>query len=134
MFLGKKIITILSLYPSSIYWPRYVDLLKGLITSYMLLKLMHIVLVHPKQTCSDYLDLAQTHWRKWQRMLQHERDQRMRLEDMVEQLARQLGGLEQAAKEHSIPVRDRGSECFRHNGAKCMTDVFILWLCCDACE
>jgi hypothetical protein len=43
-------------------------------------------------------------------MLQHERDQRLRLEEMVEQLARQLGGLEQAAKEHSIPVRDRGSE------------------------
>ncbi|KDR07319.1 oxysterol-binding protein 1 isoform X2 [Zootermopsis nevadensis] len=60
-------------------------------------------------TCSDYLDLAQTHGRKWQRMLQHERDQRLRLEDMVEQLARQLGGLEQAAKEHSIPVRDRSN-------------------------
>ncbi|PSN47433.1 Oxysterol-binding protein 1 [Blattella germanica] len=64
-------------------------------------------------TCSEYLDLAQTHGRKWQRMLQHERDQRLRLEDMVEQLARQLGGLEQAAKEHSIPVRDRSSECYR---------------------
>jgi len=62
-------------------------------------------------TCSDYLDLAQTHGRKWQRMLQHERDQRLRLEDMVEQLARQLGGLEQAAKEHSIPVRDRSNVC-----------------------
>ncbi|XP_069684103.1 oxysterol-binding protein 1 isoform X2 [Periplaneta americana] len=60
-------------------------------------------------TCSEYLDLAQTHGRKWQRMLQHERDQRLRLEDMVEQLARQLGGLEQAAKEHSIPVRDRSN-------------------------
>lgn len=90
---------------------------------------MHVVLVHPKQRCSDYLDVAQTHGRKWQRMLQHERDQRMRLEDMVEQLARQLGGLEQAAKEHSIPVRDRGSECFRHKG-----DVLISRLCCDACE
>jgi hypothetical protein len=98
---------------------------------------MHIVLAHPKQTCSDYLDHAQTLGRKWQRMLQHERDQRMRLEDMVEQLARQLGGLEQAAKEHSIPVRDRGSECFRlcamsrkmHEG-----DVLISRLYCDACE
>ena len=63
------------------------------------------------QTCSEYLDLAQTHGKKWQKMLQHERDQRLRLEDMVEQLARQLGGLEQAAKEHSIPIRDRSSEC-----------------------
>jgi hypothetical protein len=48
-------------------------------------------------------------------MLQHERDQRLRLEDMVEQLAQQLGGLEQAAKEHSIPVRDRSSKCFKHS-------------------
>jgi len=78
-------------------------------------KLMHTVLFYPKQTCSDYLDLAQTHGRKWQRMLQHERDQRLRLEDMVEQLARQLGGLEQAAKEHSIPVRDRSSEFLKCN-------------------
>ncbi|XP_023716745.1 oxysterol-binding protein 1 isoform X7 [Cryptotermes secundus] len=60
--------------------------------------------------CSEYLDVAQTHGRKWQRMLQHERDQRLQLEDMVEQLARQLGGLEQAAKEHSIPVRDRRND------------------------
>ena len=79
-------------------------------------KLMHTVLLHPKQTCSDYLDLAQTHGRKWQRMLQHERDQRLRLEDMVEQLARQLGGLEQAAKEHTIPMRDRSSEFLKCNG------------------
>jgi hypothetical protein len=77
---------------------------------------MHTVLLNPKQTCSDYLDLAQTHGRKWQRMLQHERDQRLRLEDMVEQLARQLGGLEQAAKEHSNPVRDRSSEFLKCNG------------------
>ncbi|XP_067015224.1 oxysterol-binding protein 1 isoform X2 [Anabrus simplex] len=59
-------------------------------------------------TCSEYLDLAQSQGRKWQRMLQHERDQRLRLEDMVEQLARQHSHLEQAAKEHQIP---RGSIC-----------------------
>jgi hypothetical protein len=60
--------------------------------------------------------MAQKHSRRWQRILQHERDQRLRLEDMVEQLARQLGGLEQAAKEHSIPVRDRSSKFFKHHG------------------
>jgi septal ring factor EnvC (AmiA/AmiB activator) len=95
-----------------------VDVLKILITSYILLNLLHIVLVHPEQTSSDYIDLAQTHWKKCQRMLQLEQDQRSRLEETVEQLARQLGGLEQAAKEHSIPVRDRGSECFRHSGGE----------------
>jgi hypothetical protein len=55
---------------------------------------------------------------------------------MVEQLARQLGGLEQAAKEHSIPVRDRGSECFGHSGAMSRKmhegDVLISRLYCDA--
>jgi len=41
-------------------------------------------------TCSEYLDLAQTQGRKWQWMLQHEWDQRLRLEDKVEHLAWQL--------------------------------------------
>lgn len=54
-------------------------------------------------TCSEYLELAQTQGRKWQRVLQHERDQRVRLEEIVEQLARQHSILEQAAKEHQIP-------------------------------
>uniref|UniRef100_A0A646QFV7 Oxysterol-binding protein n=1 Tax=Hemiscolopendra marginata TaxID=943146 RepID=A0A646QFV7_9MYRI len=49
--------------------------------------------------CSDYLELTQTQGRKWQRMLQHEHEQRLRLEEMVEQLARQHSHLEQAAKE-----------------------------------
>ncbi|XP_046385783.1 oxysterol-binding protein 1 isoform X2 [Ischnura elegans] len=50
--------------------------------------------------CVEYVDLARTELRKWQRILQHERDQRLRLEEMVEQLARQHSHLEQAAKEH----------------------------------
>ncbi|XP_046980953.1 oxysterol-binding protein 1 isoform X1 [Schistocerca americana] len=54
-------------------------------------------------TCSEYLELAQSQGRKWQRMLQHEREQRLRLEEVVEQLARQHSHLEQAAKEHQIP-------------------------------
>lgn len=49
------------------------------------------------------MELAQTQGRKWQRVLQHERDQRIRLEEVVEQLARQHSILEQAAKEHQIP-------------------------------
>ena len=28
------------------------------------------------QACADYRDLVQTHGRKWQRMFQHEREQR----------------------------------------------------------
>ncbi|XP_067136347.1 oxysterol-binding protein 1 isoform X2 [Centruroides vittatus] len=49
--------------------------------------------------CNEYLQLAQTQGRKWQKMLQHEHEQRLRLEDMVEQLAKQHSHLERAAKE-----------------------------------
>lgn len=47
--------------------------------------------------CTDYLSTAQTQGHKWSKMLQHERDQRLHLEEMVEQLARQHSHLEQAA-------------------------------------
>ncbi|XP_043239908.1 oxysterol-binding protein 1-like isoform X2 [Amphibalanus amphitrite] len=54
------------------------------------------------KACADYRDLVQTHGRKWQRMFQHEREQRSRLEQMVEQLARQHSHLEQEAKQHEV--------------------------------
>lgn len=50
--------------------------------------------------CSDYLQTAQSQGHKWSKMLQHERDQRQNLEEMVEQLARQHSHLEQAAHRH----------------------------------
>uniref|UniRef100_A0AAG5DT23 Oxysterol-binding protein n=1 Tax=Anopheles atroparvus TaxID=41427 RepID=A0AAG5DT23_ANOAO len=50
--------------------------------------------------CSDYLQTAQTQGHKWSKMLQHERDQKLHLEEMVEQLARQHSHLEQAANRH----------------------------------
>ncbi|XP_076045090.1 oxysterol binding protein isoform X2 [Oratosquilla oratoria] len=50
--------------------------------------------------CSDYVEASSTAGHKWHKLLQHERDQRLRLEDMVEQLARQHSHLEQEAKEH----------------------------------
>ncbi|CAB3359183.1 Hypothetical predicted protein [Cloeon dipterum] len=50
-------------------------------------------------TCSEYLDTAQAQGKRWQRLLQHEREQRQQLEEMVETLARQHSSLEQAAKE-----------------------------------
>jgi len=48
--------------------------------------------------CSQYLELTQTQGRKWQRILSHEREQRLRLEEMVEQLARQHSQLENQCK------------------------------------
>lgn len=47
--------------------------------------------------CTDYLSTAQTQGHKWSKMLQHEREQKLHLEEMVEQLARQHSHLEQAA-------------------------------------
>ncbi|XP_011256110.1 oxysterol-binding protein 1 isoform X2 [Camponotus floridanus] len=53
-------------------------------------------------TSNDYLQLAQQQEPKWKKMLQHERDQKVRIEKMVEQLARQHSHLEEAAQ-HAIP-------------------------------
>ncbi|XP_033333217.1 oxysterol binding protein isoform X4 [Megalopta genalis] len=51
---------------------------------------------------NEYLQLAQQQEPKWKKMLQHERDQKVRIEKMVEQLARQHSHLEEAAQ-HAIP-------------------------------
>uniref|UniRef100_A0A8C4JWC2 Oxysterol-binding protein n=1 Tax=Dromaius novaehollandiae TaxID=8790 RepID=A0A8C4JWC2_DRONO len=48
--------------------------------------------------CRDFLDLAETHSRKWQRVLQYEREQRIRLEETIEQLAKQHNSLERACR------------------------------------
>ncbi|XP_044578176.1 oxysterol-binding protein 1 isoform X2 [Cotesia glomerata] len=53
-------------------------------------------------TSNDYLQLAQQQEPKWKKMLQHERDQKVRIEKMVEQLARQHSHLEEAAQ-HALP-------------------------------
>jgi len=50
----------------------------------------------------EYLELTQTQGRKWQRLLGHEREQRLRLEEMVEQLARQLSHLEAQVRGSSV--------------------------------
>ncbi|XP_055511190.1 oxysterol-binding protein 2-like isoform X2 [Leucoraja erinacea] len=48
--------------------------------------------------CRDFLELAETHSRKWQRALQYEREQRLRLEETIEQLAKQHNSLERACR------------------------------------
>ncbi|XP_061399777.1 oxysterol-binding protein 1-like [Musca vetustissima] len=47
--------------------------------------------------CNDYLRSAESQGHKWSKALQHERESRQRLEEMVEQLAKQHTQLEQAA-------------------------------------
>uniref|UniRef100_A0A3B3THQ6 Oxysterol-binding protein n=1 Tax=Poecilia latipinna TaxID=48699 RepID=A0A3B3THQ6_9TELE len=46
--------------------------------------------------CRDFLALAQTHSKRWQKALQAEREQRVRLEEALEQLAKQHNHLERA--------------------------------------
>ncbi|XP_064612386.1 LOW QUALITY PROTEIN: oxysterol-binding protein 1-like [Liolophura sinensis] len=53
--------------------------------------------------CSDYLDLAQAQGRRWQRMLHSEHEQRMKLEEMVEHLAKQQASFENKVRK-SIPA------------------------------
>ena len=50
----------------------------------------------PPQACRDFLELAETHSRKWQRALQYEQEQRIHLEETIEQLAKQHNSLERA--------------------------------------
>ncbi|CAM4730450.1 hypothetical protein PO909_022348 [Leuciscus waleckii] len=49
--------------------------------------------------CQDFVDLAETHSRRWQRALQYEREQRHHLEETIEQLAKQHNNLERAWRE-----------------------------------
>jgi len=66
--------------------------------------------------CQEYLELTQTQGKKWQRLLSHEREQRLRLEEMVEQLARQHSQLEhQCKKTTSLTVQQ--AELFNKSGS-----------------
>uniref|UniRef100_A0A3B4DPN5 Oxysterol-binding protein n=1 Tax=Pygocentrus nattereri TaxID=42514 RepID=A0A3B4DPN5_PYGNA len=66
--------------------------------------------------CRDFLELAESHSRRWQRVLQHEREQRTHLEETIEQLAKQHNSLERASAkpEHqsgpSVSERPRKEE------------------------
>ncbi|KAI1293548.1 Oxysterol-binding protein 1 [Halotydeus destructor] len=48
-------------------------------------------------SCSEYLNISQSHGRKWQKVLENEHESRLRLEEMVEQLAKQHSNLEARA-------------------------------------
>ncbi|XP_051552233.1 oxysterol-binding protein 2-like isoform X2 [Myxocyprinus asiaticus] len=59
--------------------------------------------------CRDFLNLAEIHSRRWQRVLQHEREQRTHLEETIEQLAKQHNSLERAWREaptHAVNTPD----------------------------
>lgn len=66
------------------------------------------------QACNDYLQTADSQGHKWSKMLQHERDQRQQLQEMVEQMARQHSHLEAAAHRHrpSKPLTTINYYCY----------------------
>lgn len=74
------------------------------------------------QACRDFLDLAETHSRRWQRALQYEREQRTHLEETIEQLAKQHNSLERAWREAPTLVSSTPSAPTINKGE---TD----WLC-----
>lgn len=51
------------------------------------------------QTSVEFVEMAQGLYHQWSRLLEHEHSQRLKLEEQLEQLARQHSHLEKAAKE-----------------------------------
>lgn len=62
--------------------------------------LLMCVCVFTLQACRDFLDIAESHSRRWQKTLQYEREQRHHLEETIEQLAKQHNSLERAWREN----------------------------------
>uniref|UniRef100_A0A3P8RFL4 Oxysterol-binding protein n=1 Tax=Astatotilapia calliptera TaxID=8154 RepID=A0A3P8RFL4_ASTCA len=59
--------------------------------------------------CRDFLSMAQSHSKRWQKALQTEREQRIRLEETLEQLAKQHNHLERAFRGATVlPPSFRG--------------------------
>lgn len=97
------------------------------------------VLVFP-QACRDFLDLAETHSRRWQRALQYEREQRTHLEETIEQLAKQHNSLERAWREAptlasttpSAPTTNKGETvCYSLLWASAWTSVYWIKVMCN---
>lgn len=62
--------------------------------------------------CQDFVDVAESHNRRWQKALQYEREQRHHLEETIEQLAKQHNSLERAWREN--PTTYSGVERSEH--------------------
>ncbi|XP_063074778.1 oxysterol-binding protein 1 isoform X2 [Engraulis encrasicolus] len=59
--------------------------------------------------CRDFLSLAQAHSKRWQKALQAEREQRVRLEETLEQLAKQHNHLERAFRGATVLPAAQGN-------------------------
>lgn len=54
-----------------------------------------------RQACAEFLELAQTQEKRWQKSLQYERQRRVTLEETVEALAKQHNTLERACRKNT---------------------------------
>jgi hypothetical protein len=63
------------------------------------------------KACTEYVTLAQTHGKKWHKLLQHEHETRLRLEEMIEQLAKQHSHLEQRAMVEAASINSPKTAC-----------------------
>lgn len=50
------------------------------------------------QACNEFHEVASVQGKRWQKLLSHEHEQRLKLEDMVEQLAKDQISLEKKAR------------------------------------
>uniref|UniRef100_A0A3B3X9I3 Oxysterol-binding protein n=1 Tax=Poecilia mexicana TaxID=48701 RepID=A0A3B3X9I3_9TELE len=65
--------------------------------------------------CRDFLDVAESHSRRWQKALHYEREQRHHLEETIEQLAKQHNSLERAWRENPTSYTGETSLPFDEN-------------------
>lgn len=68
--------------------------------------------VFTPQACRDFLDVAESHSRRWQKALQYEREQRHHLEETIEQLAKQHNSLERAWRENPTSYTGKAHHFF----------------------
>uniref|UniRef100_G3PXR0 Oxysterol-binding protein n=1 Tax=Gasterosteus aculeatus aculeatus TaxID=481459 RepID=G3PXR0_GASAC len=73
--------------------------------------------------CRDFLSLAQNHSKRWQKALQAERDQRIRLEETLEQLAKQHNHLERAFRGATVLPSSFTIYFFNSGGASVKGDA-----------
>ena len=67
--------------------------------------LFKITLTATVNSCNQYAQFAQSHFVRWFKKLQHEHETRLRLEEIVEQLAKQHSHLEEKAKKQVQQVQ-----------------------------
>jgi len=61
-------------------------------------KVSHIHTTRVFQACAEFLELCQTDGRKWYKMLEHEYNQKLKLQELLEQCAKEQNSLEMQAK------------------------------------